>query len=157
MARAERRPHPPRRAAILVIAAFVVLAVTACGGEDDGAKDGDRPLSRRVYIERVNDAQSDAPSIFVDMSQATKNPASARPHLAALDEVIASIDVLRPPATWRDEHTAMLDALREMRTAVDVLSRAPASRVAIVRTQVGIYADARSRYEAAVRAINRSR
>lgn len=155
MPRPARTNHPPRRAAILVIAAFVVLLATSCGPAND--EKGERPLSRRVYIERVNDAQRDAPSIFVDMSQATKNPASARPHLAALDELIAAIDALRPPSTWRDEHAAMLEALREMRTAVDVLSRAPATRVAIVRTQVELYTAARAKYEAAVRAINRSR
>ena len=155
MSRAERQ-CPPRRAAILVIAAFVMLVATSCGGGSDSG-DADRPLSRRVYIKRVNEAQADAPSIFVDMSQATKNPASARPHLAALDELIAALDELRPPKVWREDHRAMLEALREMRGAVDVLSRAPASRVAIVRTQVGIYTDARTRYEAAVRAINRSR
>lgn len=142
-----------RGLALALALAAVVLA--GCGG-GDGAT-AKPPLSKRIYVERFNDVQREAPSVFANVSEATRDPKAAQPHLTAFDGLIKDLDALDPPRTWRDEHRDMLTALREMRAAVDVLSRAPAGKAAIVQTQLGIYRDAESDYAAAVARVNASR
>lgn len=146
-----------RIACRVLLLAVIALACAACGAATPSTPSAPRPLSKRVYVERLNAAQESAPAVFADISQATRNPRRAAPHLAAIDALIAEVAALRPPKVWISEHATLLRSLRQMRAAIDVLSRAPASRTAIITTQVGRYEAARTRYEAAIRAINRSR
>jgi hypothetical protein len=148
-----RRSRIHRASFVLALVAGAVLLTAGCGSGSDTKP----PLSKRVYIERFNDVQQDAPKVFANVSEATRDPKAAQPHLDAFDRLIADLDALEPPPTWRDEHRQMLASLRTMRASIDVLSRAPAGKVAVVQTQLQRYKDAEATYGEAVEHVNASR
>jgi len=139
---------------VLLVICGVLLG--ACGGDADG-NGGDRALTKREYIERFNVLQQDAATIFDGIDDATRDAASAKSHLADLDELIAGVNALRPPKVWQDEHRTMLSSLRVMRQSIDVLSRAPASQPGAINAQVQRFADAQRDFRDAVRDVNATR
>lgn len=143
----------------LLCGAVVVVAVFLCVacGADKGKDDSHRPLTRKEYIRQLNQLQKQSVDIFIDVSEATVSPASARPHLASIDELIGQLRAIDPPRAWRKDHAEVIKSLVEMRDVIAVLSRVPSSKTVIVKTQIGLYQDARERYEAAVSDINQKR
>ncbi|MEO6866863.1 MAG: hypothetical protein ABI200_02460 [Gaiellales bacterium] len=137
-------------------AALLLVAMLMAAGCGAGAK-SHPPLSKRIYIDRFNTVQKDAPKVFANVSDATRDPAAAKPHLAAFDKLIVDLNALQPPPMWRGDHRKMLEALRTMRASIDVLSRAPAGKRAIVAAQLQRYRDAETRYGAAVEHVNATR
>ncbi|MCW2974091.1 MAG: hypothetical protein JWN72_2364, partial [Thermoleophilia bacterium] len=137
---------------VLLLVATALLAA-ACGGSSDP----NGPLSKREYIERFNTQQRAASKVFEELDTATRDPAAAQSHLDEFDALIAGLRKLRPPKVWAADHETMLDALTDMRTSMGVIARAPASRTAIITTQVGIYTGAQERFQAAVRHVNATR
>lgn len=152
---AASRPFARWRRGSVTAALLVMLAVVlaACGGSSDP----NGPLSKREYIERFNTQQRAASKVFEEVSAATRDPAAAQSHLDEFDALIAGLRKLRPPKVWAADHAAMIDALTDMRTSMGVIARAPASRKAIITTQVGIYTGAQERFQDAVRHVNATR
>lgn len=149
---------PARRPIALLVAVAVAATAGGCGSERDRAPSGDRPLSKRTYIQRADELQQGAEGVFRTLDgRLPATPAQAEPRLATLDQLIAGYRELRPPPDWEDEHARLLDALGRMRQSLDVVSRAAPSRRAVIETQVGIYEQAQADFEQAVRDINASR
>ncbi|MBC7462587.1 MAG: hypothetical protein H7287_14625 [Thermoleophilia bacterium] len=138
---------------LLVVVVGAALLAAGCGGSSDP----NGPLSKREYIERFNTQQRAASKVFEELDTATRDPAAAQSHLDEFDALIAELRKLRPPQVWAGDHAAMVTALTDMRTSMGVIARAPASRTAIITTQVGIYTTAQQRFQAAVRHVNATR
>lgn len=147
---------PARRPIALLLAA--ALLTGGCGSDGGSTETGDRPLSKRAYIQRADELQRGAEGVFQTLDgRLPATPEQAAPRLATLDELMAGYRQLRPPEDWEDEHERLLDALARMRQSLDVVSRVSASRRAVIETQVGIYEQAQDDFEQAVRDINASR
>ena len=134
---------------------LVALVVAGCrGNADSGAG---QPLSKREYIERFNTQQRDAARIFGELGTATRDPKAAQTHLDDFDALIKGLKALDPPVVWAHEHAAMVRALQQMRDSMAVIARAPASKRAVISTQVRLYTDAQRDFQAAVRRVNETR
>jgi hypothetical protein len=132
---------------------FTVPLIGGCGSGSHGTQ----PLSKRVYIERLNAVQRRAAPIFANAASSTKSPATARAQLRAMDGLIADVDALRPPVVWRSEQDDILEALRTMRAATDVLARAAPSNRTAIQGQIARYRTAQEQFRAAVASINATR
>ena len=134
------------------VALACVLGVAGCGGSADGA------LSKREYIDRGNDLQTDAAEVFRSLDGSTAaSPKAAGAQLAAFDELIDGYEELRPPSEWKDEHAALLESLRTMRQSMSIVSKASARNTEVITTQLSRFTKAQSAFEQAVRDINASR
>lgn len=131
------------------------LLLVSCGGGDRPLDE--RQLSKREFVQRFNAIQQDAAPVFEELAPAVRTPETAKARLEAFDELIRDVDTLYPPDTWRTEHRAMLASLRDMRNSLEVVSRAGASRRAVIATQVKRYDAAKGRYDHAVDEVNRTR
>lgn len=138
---------------VLLVAIGASWMLSACGSTADDA----RSLTKRQYIERFNELQRSSASIFDDLETATRDPKAAATLLATFDELIASVDELRPPREWEDEHGDMLEALRTMREAIAVLSRASAAKPGAITAQVDRFTNAQRQFEGAVKRVNATR
>jgi hypothetical protein len=139
----------------LALVLVAMLLLPACGGDDDA---GPRALSKREYIERSNALQSDAATVFNSLhGRVATTPAQATRSLQALDKLIAGLDKLNPPREWRDEHARMLEAVRTMRQAMAIVSKASPRNARVITLQLKRSSQAQRDYEAAVHDINASR
>jgi CHASE3 domain sensor protein len=136
-----------------LLLAVLALVLAGCGAS--GAEEG--TLSKREYIERFNTQQRDAARIFGELGTATRDPKAAQTHLDDFDALIKGLKALDPPIVWKSEHARMITALQQMRDSMAVIARAPASRTAIITTQVRLYTAAQDDFQAAVRAVNETR
>lgn len=140
--------------ALLLVAAALLLA--GCG--EDAPDDGPRPLSKREYIERSNELQSDAASVFSSLDgRVAATPAQATRYLQALDRLITGLESLVPPREWRDEHEDMLEAVRTMRQSMSIVSKASPKNQRVIALQLERSGQAQRDYERAVREINATR
>lgn len=140
---------------LLVIALAATSVLAGCGGGDRPLEQ--RQLSKREFVVRLNQIQQQAGPLFEDLAPAVRTPGTAKVRLADFDELIEDVDLLWPPDTWRAEHRTMLASLRELRDTLEVISRAGASRRAVIATQVARYDAAKRRYDDAVAQINATR
>jgi CHASE3 domain sensor protein len=147
------RPAVARLLACALVVVIASLAVAGCGSSTSP----NATLSKRAYIERFNTQQRAASKVFQELDAATRDPKAAQSHLNEFEALIAALGRLHPPQVWAKDHATMLDALREMRTSMGVIARAPASKTAVITTQVGIYTRAQSRFQAAVEHVNATR
>jgi hypothetical protein len=141
-------------AAVLLCVAVAAAVLAGCASSDPS----DQRLSKRAYIEQAGALQEDAAEVFRTLDgklPATK--AQAAPRLAALDALVEGYGTLHPPRSWQDEHDQIVTALRDMRSALKIVSTLSARRRQAIATQVGRYQDAQARYDAAIRSINASR
>jgi hypothetical protein len=149
-------PRPRITVALPLLALALVLAGGLLGG--CGEQSRDRTLSKREYIERANDLQQDAAKVFRSVTGRTvATPKTATSQLKALDALIAGYEDLRPPRDWKDEHATMLQALRDMRRSMLVISRASPRNTKAITAQVAAYAKAQRDFEQAVQDVNSSR
>jgi hypothetical protein len=150
-----RRPVSHRPLAWLVVLCAVAGALLAgCGSDDDGP----RTLSKREYIERSNDLQADAATVFTSLDgKVATTPAEAKRYLAALDRLSEGLDGLEPPRDWRDEHATMLESVRTMRHSMAIVSKASPRNAKVITRQLTRSSQAQRDYEQAVREINASR
>ena len=151
-----RRPTASRISPMLL--ALVATALLA-GGCASAASTRDEPvLSKREYIDRGNDLQTDAAEVFRSLDGSTAaSPKAAGAQLAAFDELIDGYEELRPPSEWKDEHAALLESLRTMRQSMSIVSKASARNTEVITTQLSRFTKAQSAFEQAVRDINASR
>jgi hypothetical protein len=145
-----------RRPAIALLLLVAVMLLAGCG--EDATSDGPRPLSKRAYIERSNELQSDAASVFSSLDgRVAATPAQATRYLQAFDRLITGLESLTPPREWRDEHEDMLEAVRAMRQSMAIVSKASPKNQRVIALQLERSGQAQRDYERAVREINATR
>lgn len=141
----------------LVSVAVVALLCLVASGCGDGA------LSKSDYIAKNNAIQTKATASFGAISSLDPNkPAEAAAQVLLvkkdLDAAVVKLEALKPPSDWKDEHSSMVQAVKQTSAALGELSAAVKAQDANAIKQANTkLTTSNVSFRAAINAINNSR